>query len=292
MDYQDYLHSPAWKKQRDRILFRDDFTCQNCGSKEKLVVHHLSYKDFPDCPDSNLITLCNDCHKLFHVTDMELKKIKEKRKDLGRQLYDTVQKLIWKFYAPLWIDSLAEAQKVNDLLGHKLNIINLAMQSNESMHAFFRDYEGHNLELPWIKQRLGNLPSIRKSAKERIESVEFDGRKEAFEQAHVICECHWHYNWLPDEPHCKHLCMYTEVPLTYDSQGNFLHMHGSPSPFYGCKINAKSDRKLDFCPYYKDSYEEIPEEYFETRRINNSYKNPIEPLEESVDNVAKAKELK
>lgn len=48
---------------RQKILFRDKYTCQTCGSRlpvNKLVVHHIKYSEPPDSKD--LITLCNSCH--------------------------------------------------------------------------------------------------------------------------------------------------------------------------------------------------------------------------------------
>lgn len=52
-----------------RVLERDNYTCQNCGSKEHLNVHHIkSYANFPDLRTtvSNGITLCESCHKRKH----------------------------------------------------------------------------------------------------------------------------------------------------------------------------------------------------------------------------------
>ena len=48
-----------------RILERDNFACQNCGSPKKLQVHHVkSYAEYPDLrfDVSNCVTLCFPCH--------------------------------------------------------------------------------------------------------------------------------------------------------------------------------------------------------------------------------------
>ena len=50
---------------RKEILKRDNYTCKNCGSKEKLQVHHIkSRKEFPELimDKDNCITLCIRCH--------------------------------------------------------------------------------------------------------------------------------------------------------------------------------------------------------------------------------------
>lgn len=55
---------------RNYILERDNYTCQCCNStKCKLEAHHINnWKDNPDIRYDicNGITLCYDCHKLFH----------------------------------------------------------------------------------------------------------------------------------------------------------------------------------------------------------------------------------
>ena len=58
----------------DKILARDNHTCQTCGSTgPRLHAHHiLSYKDHPDKRDdpSNGITLCEPCHWDAHSKEL------------------------------------------------------------------------------------------------------------------------------------------------------------------------------------------------------------------------------
>ena len=60
---------------REYVLFRDGHTCQHCHGKSKdkvLNVHHLeSRKTGGDAP-SNLITLCETCHKAYHAGKIKL----------------------------------------------------------------------------------------------------------------------------------------------------------------------------------------------------------------------------
>jgi 5-methylcytosine-specific restriction endonuclease McrA len=56
----------AWK---NAVLERDNFTCQRCGSKERLVAHHIkTWEEYPDLrlTVSNGETLCNACHNSHH----------------------------------------------------------------------------------------------------------------------------------------------------------------------------------------------------------------------------------
>ena len=60
---------------REYVLFRDNHTCQCCKSKSKdkiLNVHHIeSRKTGGDAPN-NLITLCEYCHKQYHLGNIKL----------------------------------------------------------------------------------------------------------------------------------------------------------------------------------------------------------------------------
>lgn len=60
------------KKLYPIILNRDDYKCVLCNEKQHLEIHHI----IPICDDdtlalklTNLITLCEDCHKLAHLTN-------------------------------------------------------------------------------------------------------------------------------------------------------------------------------------------------------------------------------
>lgn len=46
---------------KDKVKKRDHYTCQYCGSKKKLSIHHIDYNK-KNCSLKNLIALCNSCH--------------------------------------------------------------------------------------------------------------------------------------------------------------------------------------------------------------------------------------
>ena len=73
--YYQQLQSKEWLSKRLEILKRDNFTCQCCGNKMGLEVHHTFYyidKREPwNYPNESLITLCCWCHgELHEVTDI------------------------------------------------------------------------------------------------------------------------------------------------------------------------------------------------------------------------------
>src|SRR5574344_518356 len=85
---------------REYVLWRDGHVCQHCHGKSKdtiLNVHHLeSRKTGGDSP-SNLITLCETCHKAYHRGEFDLK-IKR-----GKSLRDAgfMGIMRWAFYKRL-----------------------------------------------------------------------------------------------------------------------------------------------------------------------------------------------
>ena len=58
-----YYRGKDWKKQRLKVLKLDNYTCQNCLSKQKLTIHHIiPYRETYDNSPQNLVTLCRSCH--------------------------------------------------------------------------------------------------------------------------------------------------------------------------------------------------------------------------------------
>ena len=73
-DYQHGEQFGFWNV-REYVLFRDNHQCQCCHGRSKdniLNVHHIeSRKTGGDSP-SNLVTLCETCHKAYHKGEVEL----------------------------------------------------------------------------------------------------------------------------------------------------------------------------------------------------------------------------
>ena len=61
-------YGPEFRFQRTSCLQRDNYTCQQCGSTERLEVHHWEpYRFSFDNSLENLVTLCADCHDAIHA---------------------------------------------------------------------------------------------------------------------------------------------------------------------------------------------------------------------------------
>lgn len=64
--YSAYINSCKWKSTRARKFFTAGRRCEKCGSRKRLVCHHLSYANFGNEPDEDLQVLCEDCHNVLH----------------------------------------------------------------------------------------------------------------------------------------------------------------------------------------------------------------------------------
>lgn len=69
MDYHDFLDTPYWKAIARYVKHKAGYKCMMCGGTGKLNVHHRDYKchgyELQQC-GSELICLCNNCHKWHH----------------------------------------------------------------------------------------------------------------------------------------------------------------------------------------------------------------------------------
>jgi len=73
-DYQQGEQLDSWNV-REYVLFRDNHQCQHCHGKSKdkiLNTHHLETRKTGGDAPSNLVTLCETCHKLLHKEKIQL----------------------------------------------------------------------------------------------------------------------------------------------------------------------------------------------------------------------------
>jgi 5-methylcytosine-specific restriction endonuclease McrA len=63
------LAEAEYRKLRTRVLQRDGWRCQFCGSMKNLEVHHQEFRShLGRNVEENLITLCHSCHSAAHGT--------------------------------------------------------------------------------------------------------------------------------------------------------------------------------------------------------------------------------
>lgn len=66
MPYGDYLATDHWKRKREKVLQADDYKCRLCSSEKQLEVHHRTYLSIGMEKPGDLLTLCSECHDVFH----------------------------------------------------------------------------------------------------------------------------------------------------------------------------------------------------------------------------------
>jgi len=58
----------SYETLHKRVLQRDGWRCQSCGSLRNLQVHHMQSRGLHgDDTEENLITLCASCHAQIHL---------------------------------------------------------------------------------------------------------------------------------------------------------------------------------------------------------------------------------
>ncbi|MGO8797255.1 MAG: HNH endonuclease [Candidatus Sulfotelmatobacter sp.] len=56
-----------YERLRQRVLCRDGWRCQSCGTMSNLEVHHKDFRSHSgEDSEENLITLCSTCHTSIH----------------------------------------------------------------------------------------------------------------------------------------------------------------------------------------------------------------------------------
>jgi len=61
------LDPAAYEELRQRVLRRDGWRCQACGTMSNLEVHHQQFRSRAGADtESNLLTLCSACHSSIH----------------------------------------------------------------------------------------------------------------------------------------------------------------------------------------------------------------------------------
>ncbi len=63
--YNRYLKSKEWKSKRQEVMDRDGGRCVACGGVAQQV-HHLDYERVGDEDLTDLVSVCDGCHKASH----------------------------------------------------------------------------------------------------------------------------------------------------------------------------------------------------------------------------------
>lgn len=64
--YQAYMRSARWGRKRRLAIGKAGGRCAECGSRDNLQVHHLTYARFGREKQRDLKVLCGTCHQIAH----------------------------------------------------------------------------------------------------------------------------------------------------------------------------------------------------------------------------------
>tara|TARA_R110002020_G_scaffold420639_2_gene629784 strand:+ start:215 stop:517 length:303 start_codon:yes stop_codon:yes gene_type:complete len=94
-EYKEYLKSKEWSEIRLEII-KTRKKCERCGSKKRLQVHHITYKNIFNEEPNDLELLCSGCHKAEHGIKKPVKKKrvkpKKKRKKTKKETWQSILK--------------------------------------------------------------------------------------------------------------------------------------------------------------------------------------------------------
>lgn len=97
-NYMEYIQSDEWDVRRKRCLDLAKYHCERCGiGGVTLHVHHKTYRNFKNEPQSDLEALCVGCHR---IADKE-RKARKYREIRARQLDGWGRKVYgegWEIY--------------------------------------------------------------------------------------------------------------------------------------------------------------------------------------------------
>lgn len=64
--YTDHINSESWRRFRANIFRKRGFKCELCSSKKNLHLHHLTYENFGNEDELDVMILCKSCHEKAH----------------------------------------------------------------------------------------------------------------------------------------------------------------------------------------------------------------------------------
>ncbi len=69
--YRGYIASSEWKSRRAKVMKSCGGTCEGCGDRPAVEVHHLTYRHFMEEFLFELVGLCEPCHHRYHEEEEE-----------------------------------------------------------------------------------------------------------------------------------------------------------------------------------------------------------------------------
>ena len=115
--YNKYINSYKWKEFASAIRHERGNRCENCHGSDVLHCHHMTYERFGNELNSDILVLCEGCHKRYHdqfpsslMPNMPIEQIK---KHVFETLYKSKRVKSKKNKADLQKDKMAQRPRVD-----------------------------------------------------------------------------------------------------------------------------------------------------------------------------------
>lgn len=150
IDYQNGEQLGFWNV-REYVLFRDGHKCSYCKGKSKdliLNIHHIESRKIGGDSPSNLITLCETCHKEYHKGNIDLK-VRRGKSLCGAAIMGIMK---WRLYDEL----KSRYSNVSMTFGYitKYNRIKYGIEKSHTSDAFVisKNFNAKRIEYQYLKR--------------------------------------------------------------------------------------------------------------------------------------------
>ena len=167
-EFAESYNTAEWQKKRNRILERDNYTCQICGNTTGVMqVHHLTYKNCHGkaygAPAKDLVTLCCNCHN----------------HDDGDHIHFFSGKFCWDSSSGCFRDSEHKIIR-NNVVKLENSLYSVYHQFHYYRDAVFAGTWAEQEWIPemgrtvwdWVDERVSTLERMREEAVKIIEHIE------------------------------------------------------------------------------------------------------------------------
>lgn len=84
VDYESYLKTALWAEKKRQTLAERGSSCEACGLKERIHIHHATYSRLGNEDISDLRVLCENCHFELHKAHDQSKLARKRWKSLEK----------------------------------------------------------------------------------------------------------------------------------------------------------------------------------------------------------------
>ena len=92
-NYRQYLQSARWQEKKDKLFKMVGHSCEFCGERFNLQVHHLTYSNLEYEKMTDLVVVCKAHHDLM---DAHRKRFSSNQSDFAHWMYNKFNGDSWR----------------------------------------------------------------------------------------------------------------------------------------------------------------------------------------------------